>query len=89
MILGNTYHLENRPGSELLREMGGIHKFMNYPRGMLTDSGGFQMVRRRSQHIPPPPFLVGWAVNSEEQSRLSMEPQDMLYCMCGCAGVAA
>lgn len=44
IILGNTYHLENRPGSELLREMGGIHTFMGYSRGMLTDSGGFQMV---------------------------------------------
>lgn len=44
VILGNTYHLENRPGSELIAEMGGLHSFINYPRGMLTDSGGFQMV---------------------------------------------
>eukprot|EP00803_Ostreobium_quekettii_P011053 evm.model.scf_76.5 EVM.evm.TU.scf_76.5 scf_76:38529-39734(+) len=43
-ILGNTYHLESRPGSELVAEMGGLHEFMNWPRGMLTDSGGFQMV---------------------------------------------
>ncbi len=44
VILGNTYHLENRPGSELVADMGGLHKFINWPRGMLTDSGGFQMV---------------------------------------------
>lgn len=44
VILGNTYHLENRPGSELVADMGGLHSFINWPRGMLTDSGGFQMV---------------------------------------------
>jgi queuine tRNA-ribosyltransferase len=44
VILGNTYHLENRPGSELVADMGGLHDFINWQRGMLTDSGGFQMV---------------------------------------------
>lgn len=44
VILGNTYHLENRPGSELVAEMGGLHSFINWSGGMLTDSGGFQMV---------------------------------------------
>lgn len=44
VILGNTYHLENRPGSELVEEMGGLHDFIGWQRGMLTDSGGFQMV---------------------------------------------
>lgn len=44
VILGNTYHLGNRPGSDLVAEMGGLHSFINWPRGMLTDSGGFQMV---------------------------------------------
>ena len=43
VILGNTYHLENRPGSELVAEMGGLHGFINWQRGMLTDSGGFQV----------------------------------------------
>lgn len=43
VILGNTYHLEERPGSELVAEMGGLHKFIDWPRGMLTDSGGFQV----------------------------------------------
>uniref|UniRef100_A0A383VT87 Queuine tRNA-ribosyltransferase catalytic subunit 1 n=1 Tax=Tetradesmus obliquus TaxID=3088 RepID=A0A383VT87_TETOB len=44
VILGNTYHLGNRPGPELVAAMGGLHSFINWPRGMLTDSGGFQMV---------------------------------------------
>ncbi len=43
VILGNTYHLENRPGSDLVHKMGGLHKFINWNRGMLTDSGGFQV----------------------------------------------
>ena len=43
VILGNTYHLQNRPGSELVAEMGGLHDFIGWPRGMLTDSGGFQV----------------------------------------------
>ncbi|KAJ9560474.1 hypothetical protein OSB04_005634 [Centaurea solstitialis] len=44
IILGNTYHLALRPTSELIDEFGGLHKFMNWPRALLTDSGGFQMV---------------------------------------------
>lgn len=44
VILGNTYHLANRPGSDLIDRMGGLHRFINWKRGMLTDSGGFQMV---------------------------------------------
>ncbi|MGE5465076.1 MAG: tRNA guanosine(34) transglycosylase Tgt, partial [Syntrophothermus sp.] len=39
----NTYHLYLRPGDELVREMGGLHTFMQWPRPMLTDSGGFQV----------------------------------------------
>ena len=44
VILGNTYHLGLRPGGDLLEKMGGLHKLMRWDRGMLTDSGGFQMV---------------------------------------------
>uniref|UniRef100_A0A7N2KRE1 Queuine tRNA-ribosyltransferase catalytic subunit 1 n=1 Tax=Quercus lobata TaxID=97700 RepID=A0A7N2KRE1_QUELO len=44
IILGNTYHLALRPTSELIDELGGLHQFMNWPRALLTDSGGFQMV---------------------------------------------
>jgi len=43
IILANTYHLYMRPGHELIRRMGGVHKFMSWNRPMLTDSGGFQV----------------------------------------------
>jgi queuine tRNA-ribosyltransferase len=43
LILGNTYHLYLRPGHEAIRRMGGLHRFMSWPRGLLTDSGGFQV----------------------------------------------
>jgi queuine tRNA-ribosyltransferase len=43
IILGNTYHLYLRPGHEAIRRMGGLHKFISWPRGLLTDSGGFQV----------------------------------------------
>ena len=44
ILLGNTYHLMLRPGSELVAKMGGLHKFMNWPKPILTDSGGFQVM---------------------------------------------
>lgn len=43
IILGNTYHLHLRPGEELIAQFGGLHKFMNWDRPILTDSGGFQV----------------------------------------------
>ncbi len=43
IILGNTYHLFIRPGHELIRRLGGLHSFMNWPGPILTDSGGFQI----------------------------------------------
>jgi queuine tRNA-ribosyltransferase len=43
IILANTYHLYLRPGHSLIRRMGGVHRFMSWPRPMLTDSGGFQV----------------------------------------------
>ena len=43
VILGNTYHLYLRPGHELLARLGGLHRFMNWDRPILTDSGGFQV----------------------------------------------
>ena len=44
ILLGNTYHLMLRPGSELVAQMGGLHKFMNWDKPILTDSGGFQVM---------------------------------------------
>ncbi len=43
IILGNTYHLYLRPGHERIARMGGLHKFMGWPRAILTDSGGYQV----------------------------------------------
>ena len=43
IILGNTYHLYIRPGQELIRQFGGLHRFMHWHRPILTDSGGFQI----------------------------------------------
>ena len=41
--LSNTYHLHLRPGDKVVRQMGGLHKFMNWDGPILTDSGGFQV----------------------------------------------
>ena len=43
ILLGNTYHLYLRPGVEQVRQLGGLHRFMAWPRAILTDSGGFQV----------------------------------------------
>ena len=43
IILANTYHLYLRPGHEVIRRLGGLHRFMAWPRAILTDSGGFQV----------------------------------------------
>ncbi len=44
IVLGNTYHLMLRPGAEEVAALGGLHRFMNWPRPILTDSGGFQVM---------------------------------------------
>ena len=43
ILLSNTYHLWLRPGMEIMKEMGGLHSFMNWNGALLTDSGGFQV----------------------------------------------
>jgi len=55
ILLANTYHLFLRPGAELIRRMGGLHRFMSWPNAILTDSGGFQVfslsgLRRVAEH---------------------------------------
>ncbi len=55
IILGNTYHLHLRPGEDVVRALGGLHRFTTWPRPMLTDSGGFQVfslegLRKISEH---------------------------------------
>src|SRR5437762_4389474 len=44
IVLANTYHLLLRPGAERIASLGGLHRFMNWPRAILTDSGGFQVM---------------------------------------------
>jgi queuine tRNA-ribosyltransferase len=44
ILLGNTYHLMLRPGAERIAALGGLHRFMNWPKPILTDSGGFQVM---------------------------------------------
>src|SRR4051794_32261596 len=44
ILLGNTYHLMLRPGAERLQRLGGLHGFMRWPKPILTDSGGFQVM---------------------------------------------
>jgi queuine tRNA-ribosyltransferase len=48
LVLANTYHLHLRPGDETIRDLGGLHAFMGWPRPLLTDSGGFQVFSMRS-----------------------------------------
>jgi queuine tRNA-ribosyltransferase len=47
IVLGNTYHLHFRPGDELIRDLGGLHRFMSWDLPILTDSGGFQVFSLR------------------------------------------
>jgi tRNA-guanine transglycosylases, various specificities len=48
IILSNTYHLYLRPGHKIIKDIGGLHKFMNWNRPILTDSGGFQVYSLRT-----------------------------------------
>ena len=73
IILGNTYHLYLRPGSEILEKAGGLHKFMNWDRPILTDSGGFQVFSlARLQKITDAEVLCRSHI---EGSQLSMSPE--------------
>ncbi len=49
IVLANTYHLAMRPGAGLVREMGGLHAFMAWPRAILTDSGGYQVFSQKGR----------------------------------------
>ena len=56
IILSNTYHLYLRPGHETIRKLGGLHRFMQWPRAILTDSGGFQVTCSRRNR----PSMCRW-----------------------------
>ena len=64
IIVANTFHLMLRPGPEIMRELGGLHKFMNWSRPILTDSGGFQV------------FSLGAARKLSEEGALFRSPVD-------------
>ena len=63
VILGNNYHLHLRPGENLIAEMGGLHKFMNWNKPILTDSGGFQVfslgLQKLKKNFKQPVILNG------------------------------
>jgi len=85
IILGNTYHLALQPGTELVRDMGGLHKFMQWDRGILTDSGGFQMVSLlKLAEITEEgvtfenPFLQQEDKDVNDRERMLLRPEDSI-----------
>ena len=85
IILGNTYHLWLRPGPEVIRELGGLHRFIGWGRALLTDSGGFQVfslshMRRLSEegvefrsHIDGRQYFLSPEVSMEVQAALGSD----------------
>src|SRR5438093_7233392 len=74
MILANAYHLHLRPGSELIRELGGLHAFMGWDAPILTDSGGFQVFSLRHTILALDDEGVAFrSVYDGEAARLSPE----------------
>ena len=85
IILGNTYHLFLRPGADLIQKSGGLHKFMNWRRGILTDSGGFQVfslgeLRKITEdgvtfrsHIDGAPKFLSPEISIETQMKLGSD----------------
>ena len=63
IILSNTYHLYLRPGDELVKEVGGLHKFMNWDRPILTDCGGFQVFSLSDLNSTPSSDIVIKSLN--------------------------
>lgn len=85
IILGNTYHLHVRPGEKLIRDLGGLHKFMAWDRPILTDSGGFQVFSlakirkvteegvRFQNHLDGTPTFIGPEQSMEIQRDLGSD----------------
>jgi queuine tRNA-ribosyltransferase len=85
IILCNTYHLMLRPGVELLEKLGGVHRFMNWKRSVLSDSGGFQVFSLASirkvreegvefrSHIDGSPHVLSPERSIEIQSRMGVD----------------
>lgn len=93
ILLGNTYHLMLRPGADLVEKMGGLHKFMNWDKPILTDSGGFQVMSLSglrkmkeegvtfSSHIDGKKFFLSPEVSIQIQHKLD---SDITMCMDEC-----
>jgi len=93
LILGNTYHLYLRPGTEVIRAAGGLHRFMNWTQSILTDSGGFQVFSLRElrkitedgvdfkSHIDGSPHFLGPEKAMEIQFTLG---SDIIMCFDEC-----
>lgn len=102
IILGNTYHLFLRPGAEIIRQLGGLHKFTTWNRSFLTDSGGFQVfsltdLRKLTEegvefrsHLNGDKKFLSPEVSMEIQAALGSEIV-MVFdeCMPGAAGIEA
>ncbi|MFN8370741.1 MAG: tRNA guanosine(34) transglycosylase Tgt [Bacteriovoracaceae bacterium] len=71
IILSNTYHLNLSPTSELIKKAGGLHKFMNWPRNILTDSGGFQVFSLQKKSITE----EGATFSNLEGKKVSLTPE--------------
>lgn len=76
VILGNTYHLNLRPGMKLMEEAGGLHRFMNWKRAILTDSGGFQVFSLAKLRKKTPDGV--WFQSHIDGSRLFMGPAESM-----------
>jgi queuine tRNA-ribosyltransferase len=85
IILNNTYHLMLRPGIELLERLGGVHRFMNWDRAVLSDSGGFQVFSLASirkvreegvdfrSHLDGLPYFLSPETSIDIQSRMGVD----------------
>src|ERR1700741_4266749 len=73
IVLGNTFHLMLRPGAERVAALGGLHKFMNWPRPILTDSGGFQVMSLKELRKPDPDGVTFRSPFDGSEHRLTPE----------------
>lgn len=98
ILLGNTYHLMLRPGADRMERLGGLHKFMNWDRPILTDSGGFQVMSLASlrkltedgvtfaSHIDGSKHLLSPETSMEIQRKLG---SDIVMCFDECPALPA
>jgi queuine tRNA-ribosyltransferase len=73
IVLGNTFHLMLRPGAERVAALGGLHKFMNWPKPILTDSGGFQVMSLQDLRKLDPDGVTFRSPRDGTQHRLTPE----------------